>query len=111
MKPDKLVEAIVTANTTIGMQLEAFSKNTTNPEAVAIDLSVPLFGLPDKERTFAELEKELTMLLVKKLGVLGIMKAMGKGLFSRSGPLQGMQKVLIADACRKMGMVIPVKTL
>ena len=109
MKPDKLVEAIVTSNTTIAMQLEAFSRSPDDPIKVAVTLSVQLFGLPAKERSFAELEKELTVLMMKKLGFIGIMKSMGKGLFGKGGPLQGIQKSIIADACRKMGLTIPVK--
>jgi hypothetical protein len=37
------------------------------------------------------------------------MKATGKGLFGKGGPLNGIQKNIIADACRKMGLTIPVK--
>lgn len=109
MKPDKLVEAIVTSNTTIAMQLDAFLKSPNDPVKVAVDLSVQLFGLPTKERSFADLERELTMLMIKKLGFFGIMKATGKGLFGKGEPLNGIQKNIIADACRKMGLTIPVK--
>ena len=111
MKSDKLVEAIVTSNTTIAMQLAAFSKSVNDPLKVAVELSVQLFGLPRKDRTFKELEKELTMLLVKRLGFLGVMKSIAKGMVASGGPVEGMKKHLIADACRKMGLTIPVKTI
>jgi hypothetical protein len=111
MKADKLVEAIVVSNTTIAMQLQAFQKSPNDPVKVAVNLSVQLFGLPTKERSFAELEKELTILMMKKLGFVGILKSMGRGLFGKGGPLQGIQKNIIADACRKMGLTIPVKKI
>ncbi len=108
MNSDKLVEAFVMKNSTPLMQMDAFSRNPNDTEKLVIDLSEQVFRLPQKNRTFSQLEKELTQLFFKELGMLGVMKAIVTGLSDESGPVQGVQKSVILNACLKMGYSSPV---
>ena len=108
MNSNKLVEAFVTKNSTPQMQMETFLKNVNNPVKFLIDLSVMVFRLPEKDRTFQELEKELTFLFMKKLGIWGTTRAMVSGLTDADGPIEGIQKSIISKACIKMGLFNPV---
>jgi hypothetical protein len=108
MNSNKLVEAFVTANSTPLMQMETFLRNINNPEKFLVDLSVLVFRLPRKNRTFPELEKELTALFMKKLGLWEMLKAMVSGLIDPAGPIEGIQKTIITRACCKMGLNLPV---
>ena len=110
MTSSKLVEAIVMENSTCHMQMDAFRRHPADPVQVAIDLSVQVFRLPVRKRTYAELEKELETLFMKKLGLLslpGLFNAMGRILTDPAGPKEVAIKAIIINACRKMGMKIP----
>jgi hypothetical protein len=108
MKSDKLVEAFVIKNSTPMMQMEVFSKNLNDTEQLVIDLSVMVFRLPKRERTLKQLEKELSSLFVKHLGLWGTLSAVASGMYDKSGPLEGVQKSIISKACLKMGYLNPV---
>jgi hypothetical protein len=108
MKADKLVEAFVVLNSTPQMQIEAFLRNVNDTESFVKELTVAVFRLPNKDRTFKQLEKELASLFVKKLGLWGTVSAIITGLRDRSGPLDGIQKSIISKACVKMGYINPV---
>jgi hypothetical protein len=108
MNSDKLVEAFVMKNSTPLMQMEAFSRNPNNTEMLVVDLSEKVFRLPKKTRTYAQLEKDLTQLFFKELGMFGAAKAIFSGLYDESGPIQGVQKSVIKNACLKMGYQNPL---
>jgi hypothetical protein len=108
MKSDKLVEAFVIKNSTPLMQMEAFSRNPNDTERLVVELSEQVFRLPKKDRTFEQLEKDLTALFFKELGMLGAAKAIISGLSDESGPIQGVQKSVIKNACLKMGYQNPL---
>jgi hypothetical protein len=108
MKANKLVEAFVVINSTPQMQVEAFLRNLNNTENFIIDLTVTVFRLPNQERTLKQLENELTMMFIKKLGFWGTMSAVLTGLNDKSGPFDGAQKSVIIKACVKMGYINPI---
>lgn len=110
MTANKLVEAIVMENTTCAMQMEAFRKNPLDPVKVAIDLSVQVFRLPKRSRTYAELEREMQALfmgLIAAKEVPSMIASMTRGLADPAGPKEGLTKALIISACRTMGLAIP----
>jgi len=110
MTSSKLVEAIVMANSTCLMQMEAFRRNPADPVQVAIDLSAQVFRLPARKRTYAELEKELEALFMKELGLSslpGLVAGMGRALTDPAGPKEALVKTIVASACRKMGLKVP----
>jgi len=110
MTAAKLVEAIVMENSTCGMQMEAFRRNTSDPVRVAIDLTEQVFRLPKRDRTYLELEKELGGLFMSWIrpGMIPAMAAsMARGLSDSAGPVEGLTKALIMSACRAMGLRIP----
>lgn len=110
MTSDKLVEAIVMANSTCLMQMEAFRKNPADPEQVSIDLSEQVFRLPAGKRTYAGLKKELEALFMKQLGLSslpGVVAGMGRALTDSAGPKEAMVKAVVESACRKMGLKVP----
>ena len=109
MKSNKLVEAIVTANSTPQIQMKLLLRNIQNPVQFLIELTVLVFRLPEKERTFLALEKELSLFFMKKLGLWGVLKATIIGIIDADGPIEGIQKAVITKACFKMGLRNPVK--
>jgi hypothetical protein len=108
MKASKLVEAFVVVNSTPQMQIDAFLRNVNDTERFITDLAVTVFRLPKKERTFRQLENELSMMFIKKLGLWGTISAVFSGLRDQSGPMEGVQKSVIYKACIKMGYLNPV---
>ncbi len=111
MTSSKLVEAIVMANSTGHMQMEAFRKNPTDPVQVAIDLSVQVFRLPVRKRTYSELEKELEALFMKQLGLSslpGVFAGMLRALTDPAGLKEASVKAIIASASLKMGLKVPM---
>ncbi len=112
MTSSKLVEAIVMANSTCDMQVEAFRRNPADPALVAVDLSVQVFRLPAGKRTYAELEKELEALFMKQLGLSdlpGLVAGMGRALADPAGIKEAVVKTVVVSACRKMGLKVPVE--
>jgi hypothetical protein len=110
MTSSKLVEAIVMENSTCGMQIEAFRKNPLDPVQVAIDLTVQVFRLPRRRRTYSELEKELEELFMKQIRpkvIPGMAARMARGLVDPAGAKEGLTKALIISACKAMGLAIP----
>ena len=110
MTSAKLVEAIVMENSTCGMQMEAFRRNPSDPVAVAIELTEKVFGLPERKRTFPELEKELEglfMSLIRPGVVPGMAGRMALSLKDPAGLKEGLTKALIVTACRDLGLMIP----
>jgi hypothetical protein len=105
---NKLVEAFVVSNSTPQMQVECFLRNVNNTEKFLTDLTVAVFGLPKKERSFAQLQTELTQLFIKELGILGVVSAFFSGLTDTYGPIQGIQKAVAYKACIKMGLSSPL---
>jgi len=55
-----------------------------------------------------ELEKELTALFIKKLGLKRTVYAVLSGLMDSDGPIEGIAKSIITKACRLMGYRNPV---
>lgn len=108
MKSNKLVEAFVIRNSTPLMQMEAFSRNMNNPEQFVVELSVLVFRLPARERTYQQFEKELTLLFFKRLGIWGSLTAILAGIYDKSGPVEGVRKSVISNACIKMGYLNPI---
>lgn len=112
MTSSKLVEAIVMANSTCDMQVEAFRRNPADPAQVAVDLSVQVFRLPAGKRTYAELEKELEALFMKQLGLSDLpdlVAGMGRALTDPAGIKEAVVKTVVASACSKMGLKVPVE--
>jgi UDP-glucose 6-dehydrogenase len=107
MKASKLVEAFVVTNSTPQMQIEHFLRNVNEPDKFLTDLTVAVFRLPKKERTFDQLHSELAQLFVKKLGLWGAISAIFTGLIDESGPMEGVQKAVAYKACIKMGYLAP----
>jgi hypothetical protein len=108
MKANKLVEAFVVLNSTPQMQVEAFLRNVNNTERFITELTVAVFRLPNKTRTFKQLENELALMFVKKLGLWGTISAILVGLRDKNGPIDGIQKSVITKACVKMGYLNPI---
>jgi hypothetical protein len=108
MKADKLIEAIVTANSTPQMQLDSFLRHINDTDEFIIDLVTIVFRLPKKKRTFREMENELTDLFFKQLGLWGSFLATIYGIHDKSGPVEGIKKSIIKRACRKMGFIDPL---
>lgn len=108
MKSDKLVEAYVIRNSTPQMQMEVFSRNLNNTEKLVVELSAMVFRLPKKERTLKQLEKELSSMFIRRLGVWGTLSAIAAGIYDKHGPIEGIQKSIISRACLKMGYLNPL---
>jgi hypothetical protein len=108
MNSNKLVEAFVMKNSTPLMQMEAFSKNPNDTEKLVVELSEQVFCLPNNNRTFCQLEKDLKQLFFKELGWLGVVKSIFLGLTDKNGPFEGVQKSVIINACLKMGYLNPL---
>lgn len=110
MTSAKLVEAIVMENSTCGMQMEAFRRNPSDPVAVAIELTEQVFRLPERKRTYPELEKELEALFMGRISpgvVPGMAGRMARGLKDPAGLKEGLTKALITTACCAMGLKVP----
>lgn len=110
MKADKLVEAFVVVNSTPQMQIEALLRNVNDNERFLTELTVKVFRLPKKKRTFIQLKNELALMFVRQLGMWGTVSAVFSGLLDKSGPMEGVQISLINRACKKMGYVNPIYT-
>ncbi len=108
MNSNQLMAAIVMANSTSLMQVKSGLRYVSDPERIEIDLSEKVFRLPRKDRTMKDLEKDLTALFMKKLGVMGTVYAVLSGLVDAAGPTEGITKSIITKAVRLMGYKNPV---
>lgn len=108
MKSDKLIEAIITVNSTPQIQLDTYMSNVGDTEKFSIDLTTIVFRLPKKERTYKEMENELTQMFMRRLGILEIMSATLMGMTDEAGPIEGVKKAIIIKACTKMGYRNPL---
>ena len=108
MNSNQLMAAIVMANSTSLMQVKSVLRYVNEPIKIEIDLSEKVFRLPKKNRTMEDLEKELTAMFIKKLGVMGTAYAVLSGLVDANGPTEGITKSIITKAVRLMGYKNPV---
>ncbi len=108
MKSDKLVEAFVTVNSTPYMQIQAFLRHVDSTDDFVNDLTSSVFKLNPKHRTYLELQRELTHLFLKNLGVSGTLLATLKGILDKDGPVEGIKKSIISCACERMGYKNPI---
>lgn len=110
MKSDKLIEAYVTANSTPQIQIDTYLNNVGNTEAFIIEIVAIVFRLPKKDRTYKEMENDLTQLFIKRLGLWGTFLAAIAGIMDKSGPIEGVKKSIINKACARMGYRYPLST-
>jgi hypothetical protein len=108
MKSDKLIEAYITTNSTPQIQLDTYLNNVGNTEQFIIEIVTVVFRLPKKQRTYQEMESELTQLFMRRLSVWEILLATLSGLKDSSGPIEGIKKSIIIKACTKMGYINPL---
>jgi len=108
MNSNQLMSAIVMANSTPLMQIKSGLRHASDPDRIEIDLTEQVFRLPKKKRTMKELEKEITALFIKKLGVKRTIYAVLSGLMDNDGPIDGIAKSIITKACWLMGYRNPV---
>jgi hypothetical protein len=108
MKSDKLIEAYITTNSTPQIQLDTYLNNIGDTEKFIVEIVAIVFRLTKKERTYKEMEAELTQLFMRRLGVWEILLATLTGLMDSSGPIEGVKKMIIIKACTKMGYKNPL---
>jgi hypothetical protein len=108
MKVDKFVEAIVIANSTPQIQVDTYLNNVGNTESYSVEMAVTVFRMPKKDRTYKEMKDEMTQMFIKQLGLWELIMATLSGLKDKAGPIEGIQKSVIAKACLKMGYRNPV---
>jgi hypothetical protein len=111
MTSDKLVEAFVTTNSTPQMQLDAFLRHINDTDKFTVDLVTTVFDLPVKNRTYKEMQEELSRLFVSKLSIFQLMAAVVTGFFDNNGITDGIKKSVIIKACSKMGYKNPLTPL